>query len=426
MDTLTHSLLGLTAAKAGLEKLSPGATLCCVLAANAPDIDFIAVFFGDRWTLLRYHRGVTHAFVGTLALTLLVPLVLWLGDWLRAVVRQRAQVVNFRGLFLASLILSVTHPLMDWTNNYGVRPFLPWNDRWFYGDLVFIVDPFLWLILGATAFLLTSKAKWQLVTWSVVGIVVTSFLLLGMFSGRTVDHPVIVSVLWFTIVAAAVLARSIGYFQHSQRRLALGLSAFALVAAYWVLLGALHSSALRRTQEAGLALAADRSETVTQIAAMPTLSNPSHWRGLIESDRAIYRFDLSLSDPAAAIKNLTRFAKPEGIEAQAIDSAKQDRRVKILLECSRFPLGGLRVGLLTETLVQFATYVTLNLASGKELLGRSAGRISKPTMSLEWKRAKGTNTKVLAEAANRASNRRRERLASVRVRLEATWLPPVC
>jgi inner membrane protein len=355
MDTLTHSLLGLTASKAGLEKLSPGATLCCIVAANAPDIDFIAVFFGDRWTLLRYHRGVTHAIVGTLALTLLVPLVLWLGDWLRAIVRHRARVVSFRGLLLASLILSVSHPVMDWTNNYGVRPFLPWNDRWFYGDLVFIVDPFLWVILGATAFLLTSKAKWQLVIWSVVGIVITSFVLVGIYSARAVDHPVIVSGLWLTIVAAAVLARVIGYFQPGHRNLALGLAAFTLVAAYWVSLGVLHGQALRRIQEAGVALAAERSERVTQIAGMPTLANPVHWRGLIESDRAIYRFDLFLSDPAAEIKNLTRFAKPEGIEALAIDSAKQDRRVKILLEFSRFPLGRLASrDCLTETLVQFA------------------------------------------------------------------------
>jgi inner membrane protein len=52
MDNLTHSFLGLAAAKAGLEKLSPGATALCVLAANAPDADIVVLAFGDRWSFL--------------------------------------------------------------------------------------------------------------------------------------------------------------------------------------------------------------------------------------------------------------------------------------------------------------------------------------------------------------------------------------
>ena len=35
---------------------------------------------------------------------------------------------------------------MDWTNNYGMRFLLPWDSRWFYGDLVFIIDPYLWIL----------------------------------------------------------------------------------------------------------------------------------------------------------------------------------------------------------------------------------------------------------------------------------------
>ena len=50
---------------------------------------------------------------------------------------------------LASVIVTSTHPLLDWTNNYGIRLLLPWNPRWFYGDAVFIIDPWLWLMLAA-------------------------------------------------------------------------------------------------------------------------------------------------------------------------------------------------------------------------------------------------------------------------------------
>ena len=48
MDGVTHSLVGLTSAKAGLERWSPCATVVCILSANAPDIDVISGFFGGR------------------------------------------------------------------------------------------------------------------------------------------------------------------------------------------------------------------------------------------------------------------------------------------------------------------------------------------------------------------------------------------
>ena len=40
-----------------------------------------------------------------------------------------------------------THPLLDYTNSYGLRPFLPFSDRWFYGDSVSIIDPTMDLML---------------------------------------------------------------------------------------------------------------------------------------------------------------------------------------------------------------------------------------------------------------------------------------
>jgi inner membrane protein len=34
-----------------------------------------------------------------------------------------------------------THPLLDYMNTYGVRPFLPFDGSWFYGDTLFVIDP---------------------------------------------------------------------------------------------------------------------------------------------------------------------------------------------------------------------------------------------------------------------------------------------
>ena len=159
MDNLTHSLVGLTAARAGLERLSPGATTLCVIAPNSPDCDVAIALFGDRWTFLQHHRGITHAIVGVAVLSVLLPLIFYGVDRLWARFRNHTPQVKLRGLMIASLIATATHPLLDWTNNYGIRFFLPWSGKWSYGDFVFIIDPFLWLILGGATFLLSAKTK---------------------------------------------------------------------------------------------------------------------------------------------------------------------------------------------------------------------------------------------------------------------------
>src|ERR1041384_5166510 len=108
MDNITHSLVGLVTAKAGLERLSPYAPTVCVLAANAPDVDVLTRLRGP-WSALQYHRGITHSIVGTLALGLVLPLIFF------AIERAAARLwgieprIRLRGLLLASLGACATH-----------------------------------------------------------------------------------------------------------------------------------------------------------------------------------------------------------------------------------------------------------------------------------------------------------------------------
>ena len=56
-----------------------------------------------------------------------------------------------------------SHLFMDWWNGYGVRPFYPWDPTWYYGDLVFVVDPWVWLMLGGAVVCGTrrfGRTKW--------------------------------------------------------------------------------------------------------------------------------------------------------------------------------------------------------------------------------------------------------------------------
>src|ERR1051325_9300254 len=184
MDPFTHTLVGLTAAKAGLERLSPWATTVCVLAANSPDSDIIVGLTTDRWNYLHHHRGITHSIAGVIALAIVVPSLVYFSARAAAAIRKRPVNVRYRGLLIASAIATATHPLMDWTNNYGVRPFLPWSGKWFYGDLVFIVDPFILLLLGRAAFLATSDRWPKMVLWALLG---AAFLTLSFIVGGIRD-----------------------------------------------------------------------------------------------------------------------------------------------------------------------------------------------------------------------------------------------
>ena len=315
MDNLTHSLVGATAAKAGLERLSPGATLLCILAANSPDSDVAIILFGDRWDYLQHHRGITHSIIGTAFLALLLPLIFYGVDRLWARLRGHPPTTKFRGLLIASLIVSATHPLLDWTNNYGVRPLLPWSPRWFYGDLVFIIDPFLWVVLGGAAFLLVAKTKLSNFFWTAIAAVIT-FLI--VFSPRTGDMTNRTFLAGFWIVALLLIVVLLVTGARERWGSKIALAAFAIVIAYWGALAVLHARAVNRGGAAAQQIVAPNGESVGRLAAMPTLANPLRWDCVFETDQATYRFPLTLGGEIPGGR-VVRYPKPTGALATALD-----------------------------------------------------------------------------------------------------------
>lgn len=351
MDNLTHSLVGLTAAKAGLERLSPGATILCVLAANSPDSDIIVLAFGDRWDFLQHHRGITHAIVGTAFLALLLPLIFVSIDRLWARLRHQSPKTNFRGLLIASFLVSATHPLLDWTNNYGIRFLLPWNPRWSYGDLVFIVDPFIWVVLGGAAFLLASKTKISKVIWATVAAIITFLILFSARGGDLPNRTVIVG-LWIAALIVIVGLFVTGACERWGSKIAF--VAFAVVLAYWGVLAFAHSVALERGREEANRLTAPNGERVARLAAMPTLANPLRWDCVFETDQATYRFPVALNGQTPAGR-VIRYPKPSGKLAAALETASRDKPAHVFLGFARFPVARLaNPDCTTQTLLQLA------------------------------------------------------------------------
>lgn len=350
MDNLTHSLVGLTAAKAGLEKLSPGATTLCILAANAPDADIAILLTGDRWTYLHHHRGITHAIVGVVCLALLLPLLVYGVDRLWARLRNQSPKTKLRGLMIASAVVTATHPLLDWTNNYGIRPFLPWNTKWYYGDLVFIVDPYLWLILGGASFLLSAKTRSGKVVWGVLAAALTALVIA---SPRAGSLPSFFVVFWIAAITTLVLLFRLGAGRKWGHKLAL--NAFWLVAVYWVILSLAQSKALGTGFDRAEAIAAPNGENVSRLAAMPTLANPFRWDVVFETDRATYRFNLWLTGDNNPLGNVIRYEKPAGPLAQVMEKISQERPAWVFLNFARFPVARLADPHCTsQTLVQLA------------------------------------------------------------------------
>ena len=163
MDNLCHTLVGAALGEAGLARRKPLATATLLIGANLPDVDGFTYAFLDGPTSLAFRRGWTH---GVLAMAILPVLLAAAmvgfdqmvrrrrpeksrGQALRACTRRSSRLpARFRALLLPAFASVLSHPLLDFLNTYGVRFLSPFSERWFYGDTLFIVDPWVWIALA--------------------------------------------------------------------------------------------------------------------------------------------------------------------------------------------------------------------------------------------------------------------------------------
>ena len=149
MDNVCHSLVGVALAQAGFSRRTALATTTAVIAANLPDIDVLV--FATDIPSVAFRRGITHGLPAQVLLPLACAAVMW------AIGRRRTPSTgppaHFGWLLALSYAGILTHVFLDFLNTYGIRLLSPLSPRWFYGDAVFIIDPWLWVMLGAGAFL---------------------------------------------------------------------------------------------------------------------------------------------------------------------------------------------------------------------------------------------------------------------------------
>ena len=135
MDNLTHSLVGLMMSRAGFDRKFAHAAPLMILAANIPDVD-IVMGLGGSLSYLKWHRSYTHSLAGS-PLMALVPLLILMAF------RVRPTLLAYFFCWLGVL----SHLVLDWTNIYGIRMFLPFSEQWLRLDQTDVVDPWIWAML---------------------------------------------------------------------------------------------------------------------------------------------------------------------------------------------------------------------------------------------------------------------------------------
>ena len=174
MDNLTHSLIGAVLGQAGLKRKTGLAMPTLIIAANIPDIDATCTVLG--MVSLAMRRGLTH---GPIAMLLLPPLLagamIAFDRWQAKRGKRPADRLPVRPGWLLALayVGCLSHPLFDWMNSYGIRLLEPFSDRWFYGDALFIVDPWLLAMLIAGVWLArrrdrAARADWRRPAWAAI------------------------------------------------------------------------------------------------------------------------------------------------------------------------------------------------------------------------------------------------------------------
>nr|AUN37098.1 hypothetical protein [uncultured bacterium] len=324
MENLTHTLFGLTAAKAGLERATPLATTTLLIASNMPDIDSVMRFRG-AFADLENHRGITHSFIGLLVLSTFLTLILVFLDKkfrLRHDIFRRP--IRPLRIFGLAYLGGLCHIFMDFTNNYGVRPFLPFSDKWFYGDIVFVLDPWIWLILGGAAMWLTTNSGTRIIVWSIIGLIMAllvAFALQQPSDRFPVTVPLAVRIVWFVGLAFIIFGAMRGWGHKGEK---VARYALLVLALYWGSMWFAKQTAIDQTQ------AALPAEEITALSVWPNPANPLVWQTVAANSETIYSSFVNLSG------SRTDWKEFPVLEPRFVEALKKSPRTRTFMHFARY------------------------------------------------------------------------------------------
>jgi inner membrane protein len=292
------------------------------LAAEAPDLDTLWSFDGPI-AAFQHHRGWTHTFLGLPFEAAIIVSAIWLFHrWrLRKQNNPRPAPAPIRWglLYCFSLIALLSHLLLDWTNNYGLRPFFPFNPHWYAGSFVFIFDPILFLILMAA----------------------------------------LVAPSLFGLIGSEVGARRPAFRGQSW-----AIAALLAAAALWSLRFVEHQKALQIAQAGDY-----NGASILRVAADPYPINPFRWQIIVETPQTFFISSAdTLSNNIATSDHADILYKPPTTLATLV--AKRSWLGEIYLDWSQYPVvtdaGADPDGITTVTFRDLRFMYDTPLFSGRE------------------------------------------------------------
>jgi inner membrane protein len=287
VEPITHFLFGATLSRAGLNRKTALASATMTLAAEAPDLDILSRFRGSVFGFA-HHRGFTHSFLGLPLVAAVVVGFIYLIWRLRG---RRTRDPNLPPrwglLFGYAYLAGVSHILLDFTNNYGVRPFWPFSERWYSWDIVFIVEPVLLAIM-------------------ILGLLVPSL---------------------FTLINEEIGAHQKGPKGRFAATLAL-LGVFAC----WGVRDYEHRKAVTMLQSQTY-----QNAEPLRASAYPYWVNPFRWYGVVETPAAFAMMNVDSLAPVVDPEGAMKFRyKPE--ETPATLAAKKSYLGRVYLDWARYPV----------------------------------------------------------------------------------------
>ncbi|MBZ5678632.1 MAG: metal-dependent hydrolase [Acidobacteriia bacterium] len=287
MEPITHFLTGACLGRAGFNRKTALATLTLTLAAEASDLDVLGRFWGPAFGFA-HHRGFTHSFLGVPLVSAVVIGFVYLIWRLRGRKTKDPNLPPRWGLlYFYACLAGLSHILLDFTNNYGVRPFWPFSEKWYSWDIVFIAEPVMWVLL-------------------LLGLIVPGF-------GSLID-------------------REIGARPRGPR----GRFAASLALLGVVLMWGLRDYEHRRAVNALEARTYAGADPI-RVSAYPTYVDPFHWYGVVETPDFFALMPVSSLGPEVDPEGKLNIRyKPE--ETPITLAAKQSYLGRVYLDWAQYPI----------------------------------------------------------------------------------------
>lgn len=297
MDNVTHALAGCLLAAATVtvverrgvtlpQNFRTVATVVGIVTAELPDADL--VYAGQRLGMgslgyLLHHRGHTH----TVVFGVLGAVLVWLAALAFSKPSRGSAARN--ALLVLAFAGTASHLALDFTNNYGIHPFWPIVKNWYYGDAVFIIEPWLWVASIPALYLFYRGRAARAILGVLLAIILVASWGVGLVGRDVAVSLTVATLFWFVLTQAATPFHRISY--------AMGA---------WLLIEVVFLSASSRARGT---VQQTVGATFRDVSLTPLIGNPLCYSALVvEADNGTYRVTDATVAPFQRVRSANQCA----------------------------------------------------------------------------------------------------------------------